>query len=169
MRLRLGLAALLLAPACGHAQAPGAPPTPESCAPGKYVCNVRVVEDMMSTPDGRWIVGTAMEAGAGGLYIIDPQTHTARAADITFGKAQPPFADCPGPPDLKLLQTHGLELKPGKGGVHTVYAVNHGGRESLEVFQLDASVVAHNADPGGLSLQLGQIRHLGRRRRGQHA
>ena len=130
--------ALMLAPAAAQAQ-PGLPAKSPPCAPGKFVCNVQVVEDMMATPDGRWIVGTAMNAGAGGLYIIDPKTHTARAADIIVQPAQPPFADCPGPPDMKLIRTHGLELRPGKDGVHTVYVVNHGGRESLEVFRLDAS------------------------------
>jgi hypothetical protein len=135
MRILPLVIAAALAPLAAHAQ----PAKTEPCAPGKFVCNVQVVEDMMATPDGRWIVGTAMTAGAGGLYIIDPRTHTARAADITVEKPAAPFADCPGPPDMKAIRTHGLELKPGKGAVSTIYAVNHGGRESLEVFRIDAS------------------------------
>jgi hypothetical protein len=130
--------ALVLAPAAARAQ-PGLPATSPACAPGKFVCNVQVVEDMAAVPGGRWIVGTAMNAGAGGLYIIDPRTHTAKAATIVMGKAEAPFADCPGPPDVKAVRTHGLDLKPGQGGISTVYAVNHGGRESIEVFKLDAT------------------------------
>src|SRR5207253_1753445 len=32
----------------------------------------------------------------------------------------------------------GLNLRPGANGVHTVYMVHHGFRESVEVFELDA-------------------------------
>jgi sugar lactone lactonase YvrE len=42
-------------------------------------------------------------------------------------------------PDLTGLATHGLEVIPGHAGVTTVYAVNHGGRESVEVFRLNAA------------------------------
>jgi hypothetical protein len=140
MTARATLLALALATAplgLARAQAPAAP-TP--CTPdGKvgYVCGLRSVEDMVAVPGGRWIVGTALQAGAGGLYIIDAKARTAKVADITFGPAQAPFADCTAP-DPKTLNTHGLEIRPGKDGVHTVYVVNHGGRESLEVFHLDA-------------------------------
>ena len=130
--------ALMLAPATAQAQ-PGLPAASPACAPGKFVCNVQVVEDMAAVPGGRWIVGSAMNAGAGGLYIIDSRTHTAKAAMIVMGKAEAPFADCPGPPDMKAVRTHGLDLKPGRDGTSTVYAVNHGGRESIEVFRLDAT------------------------------
>ncbi|MEI9892245.1 MAG: hypothetical protein WDN45_18895 [Caulobacteraceae bacterium] len=56
-----------------------------------------------------------------------------------MGKAQAPFARCPGPPDMKTLRTHGIDVKPGPGKTATIYAVAHGGRESIEVFRIDAS------------------------------
>jgi len=34
---------------------------------------------------------------------------------------------------------HGLSLRPAGNNRYTVYATNHGGRESIEVFELDAS------------------------------
>ena len=37
---------------------------------------------------------------------------------------------------------HGLSLRPAAAGRYTVYATNHGGRESVEVFELDASGAA---------------------------
>ena len=128
-----------------RAQAPAAPPPP--CLPEggiRYVCNVQVAEDMAVVPGGRWVVGSAMTAGAGGLYLIDTRTLTAHVPKIVMGKAQAPYARCPGPPDMKTLSTHGIDLKPspgktGKGKAGTVYAVAHGGRESIEVFRIDAS------------------------------
>lgn len=124
-----------------HAQAPGAAPSPP-CEPfgsTRYVCDVQVVEDMMVAPGGRWVIGSAMTAGAGGLYLIDSRSLKAHPARIVVGKAQAPYNRCPGPPDTKLLRTHGLDVKPGPGKTATIYAVAHGGRESVEVFRIDAS------------------------------
>ena len=36
------------------------------------------------------------------------------------------------------FSTHGLYLKAGRRSTHTLYAVHHGGRESIEVFTFDA-------------------------------
>ena len=64
-----------------------------------------------------------------------PDTASARA-DRTR------FANCPGPLDPKQAVLHGLALRPAAGGRYTVYATNHGGRESVEVFELSVG-------PGG--------------------
>ena len=145
MKAVLSLAlALALAPvqlAWSQAPAPAAA-IPPPCLPEggiRYVCNVQVVEDMMIVPGGRWVAGSAMTAGAGGLYLIDTATLKAHPAKIVMGKAQAPYARCPGPPDMKTLRTHGIDLKPGKGETATIYAVAHGARESIEVFKVDAS------------------------------
>jgi len=136
--------AMALAPvqlAWSQAPAPAAA-LPPPCLPEgqiRYVCNVRVVEDMMVVPGGRWVAGSAMTDGAGGLYLIDTRTLTAHPAKIVMGKAEAPFDRCPGPPDMKTLRTHGIDLKPGKGKTATVYAVAHGARESIEVFKIDAA------------------------------
>jgi hypothetical protein len=137
--------ALALAPvqlAWSQAPAP-APAVPPPCLPEggiRYVCNVQVVEDMMVVPGGRWVAGSAMASGAGGLYLIDTRTLTAHPAKIVMGKAVPPYDRCPGPPDMKTLRTHGIDLKPGIANSATIYAVAHGGRESIEVFKVDASL-----------------------------
>ncbi len=136
--------ALALAPvqlAWSQATPPAAAPPP--CLPEgstRYVCNVLVVEDMMVVPGGRWVAGSAMTAGAGGLYLIDTRTLSAHPAKIVMGKPAAPFDHCPGPPDMKTLRTHGIDLKPGAApNTATIYAVAHGGRESIEVFKVDAS------------------------------
>ena len=134
--------ALALAPVqLVRAQAPAAV-APPCVSEGliRYVCDVQVVEDMAVVPGGRWVAGSAMTAGAGGLYLIDTATLKAHPAKIVMGKAEAPYARCPGPPDMKTLRTHGLDLKPDKGlAMGTIYAVAHGARESIEVFKIDAS------------------------------
>jgi hypothetical protein len=139
-RLLWLLSALALAPlGFAQAQTPAPAAAPVPCTPnGKtgFVCGLSNVEDMVAIPGGRWILGSAMAAGAGGVYVIDARTHTAKAATLSFGPAQKPFAGCAAP-DMKLLRTHGLELRQGNDGAHTLYAVNHGGRESIEVFRVD--------------------------------
>jgi hypothetical protein len=52
--------------------------------------------------------------------------------------ASPAYPGCPGPPDPARFTVHGIDLRT-EGPARTVYAVNHGGRESIEVFRLDAS------------------------------
>ena len=117
-----------------------APPPCATEGKTRFVCDVQVVEDMMVVPGGRWVAGSAMTAGAGGLYLIDTRTLKAHTPKIVMGKAEAPFDRCPGPPDMKTLRTHGIDLKPGKGAsTATLYAVAHGGRESIEVFKVDAS------------------------------
>ena len=37
-----------------------------------------------------------------------------------------------------MFRTHGLAIREGKSSRHTLYVVNHGKRESIEVFELDA-------------------------------
>ncbi len=55
------------------------------------------------------------------------------------------FASCPGPLDPAKAVLHGLSLRPAQNGLYTVYATNHGGRQSIEVFELDARAAAPSA------------------------
>ena len=48
------------------------------------------------------------------------------------------YGACPGPLSATQAVTHGLYLKPGRRSVHTLYAVHHGDRESIEVFEVNA-------------------------------
>ncbi|HEY4029504.1 MAG TPA: SMP-30/gluconolactonase/LRE family protein [Caulobacteraceae bacterium] len=114
--------------------------------PLHYVCGANNVEDMIQVPGTRWLIGSNMyvgrtpKTGTDGLYLIDSDAKTVQRATIALGPEpkRGPFAGC-APPDLSKLASHGLELRPGKGGQHTLYAVNHGGRETIEVFRVDAN------------------------------
>ena len=127
----------------GPAHAADAP----SCAPVgslSFVCGVKNVEDIVRVPGTRWLIGSSMRLGkaaaqpGAALYLIDSEAKSAKTAAIASDPAKDgPFSNCPVP-DLRRLGTHGLELRDGEGGVHTLYAINHGGRESMEVFRVDA-------------------------------
>jgi hypothetical protein len=112
-----------------------------SCSPIgdlSFVCGLTNVEDLLPVNGGRWLVAGAYKAGSAGLYRVDPVAKTAKDVALSVGKPDPIYAGCSAP-DLKGLETHGLDVVPGAGAVATVYAVNHGGRESVEIFRLDAS------------------------------
>ena len=146
---------LALALSCAVAMAAAAGPHAARAAEGKacgedgplrYVCGAANVEDMIQIPGTRWLVGSNMyvgrtpKEGTAGLYLIDSDAKTVEPAAIAPGPEprDGPFAGC-APPDLSKLASHGLELRLGNGGRHTLYAVNHGGRETIEVFRVEAA------------------------------
>ena len=119
-----------------------------ACSPTgglNFICGLQAPEDLVLVPGTRWLIASGMSAGSG-LHLIDTQAKTARtffgagAAGARADKAK--FATCPGPLDPKQAILHGLSLRPAQAGRYTLYATNHGGRESIEVFDLDASGAA---------------------------
>jgi sugar lactone lactonase YvrE len=81
----------------------------------------------------------------GGIRVIDARNKTSTvaypAAASTDRLDAATYDSCPGPPDAEQkasFRTHGLAIREGANSVHTLYAVHHGKRESVEVFELDA-------------------------------
>lgn len=129
-----------------RAQAKGGPPAPPLMECGVHgdidiLCGTRSPEDLELTPDGKFIivsqfVGGPAGAGIAGLVLFDP-------AKKTFTKLTPasePLKDwgdpaCPGPIG-DALRPHGISLSKRSSGAIQVYVVNHGGRESIEMFEL---------------------------------
>ena len=114
------------------------------CAPAgglNFICGVQNPEDLVLVPSTRWLVASGMAPGSG-LHLVDTQGKMVRnlyAADVaTTRPDKTRYAKCPGPLDPKQATLHGLSLRPAQAGRYTVYATNHGGRESIEVFELDA-------------------------------
>jgi len=124
-----------------------APPTPPPCVAAgdvQFICGQRAPEDLVVVPGGQWVVAGAY-AGAGGINLIRVSNRTSIQAYPAAGAAETldakTYKSCPGVPDAATkakFQTHGLSLREGRNGVHTLYVVLHGGRESVEVFTLDA-------------------------------
>ncbi len=125
-----------------NAQPPPAPPPPP-CAPGaNVVCGQEAPEDLMTLgPD--WVVASSYAAsGKGGVMLIrvrDRMPFTAYpAASAKNQLDKKTYPDCPGPPTAKF-QTHGVYVEPSSGPRYKLFAVGHGDREAIEVFEIDAS------------------------------
>lgn len=146
MKLMRNMAALVGALAVAviglqaRAQQASAPvPAVDACASAgdlSFVCGLRNVEDLLPVAGGRWLVGSSYQDGSAGLYLIDTAAKSARAVRFSVAaQPDPRYAGCAAP-DFSHLLTHGLDVVEGADGAATVYAVNHGGRESVEIFRL---------------------------------
>lgn len=108
----------------------------------ELICGMKNVEDMVSIPQSTWIIGSGYgdeTPSSGGLYLINSSDNSWTKLDINLPPdlvAQKPFSDCPSPPDQSLFSIHGLSLAKNSDDTYTLYAVNHGGRESVEVFNI---------------------------------
>ena len=119
-----------------------------ACAPAdgiEFVCGLESPEDLVVLPGDEWVVAGAY-SGRGGINLIRVKDRVKVFAYPT-GQAVDQFdtktyrSACPGPPDTATkakFQIHGLSLVPGTNSVHRLFAVLHGGRESVEVFEVDA-------------------------------
>lgn len=122
-----------------------------ACAPSgglNFICGLQAPEDLVLVPGTRWLIAGGMAAGSG-LHLIDTQAKVARnlygPSVSTSSADKAKFAACPGPLDPKQAILHGLSLRPAQAGRYTLYATNHGGRESIEVFDVDARSAAPTA------------------------
>jgi hypothetical protein len=113
-----------------------------SCDPAAgltFICGVQNPEDLVPVPGTRWLLASGMAPGAG-LNLVDTQAKAVRTlyAPGTANASPDPkrFATCPAPLDARQAVLHGLALRPAAGGRYTIYATNHGGRESIEAFEL---------------------------------
>ena len=115
----------------------------EDCAPDgdvQFLCGPVSPEDFAQVPDSPWVIVPnmvdngpiqAVDTRDDSVVTIFPATAGARHDRAMYG-------GCPGPVTSEI-RPHGLYLRPGSGGRHTLYVVGHGARESIEVFELDAA------------------------------
>ena len=110
----------------------------------RYVCGLQAPEDLVLVPGSQWVLASSY-AGTGGINLINVRDHSTRVAfPAATAKERPDaktYKTCPGPPDAAekaKFVTHGLALRAGRNSTHTLYAVHHGSRESIEVFEVDA-------------------------------
>ena len=109
---------------------------------GKFICGINNAEDLIRVPDAPFVIASGrISAQAGPLYAV--QTQTAAVTEIFPTNALPPRAHrqashgCPGP--TRQFQPHGISIRPGEHGEHTLYVVGHGEREAIEIFALNVT------------------------------
>ena len=119
--------------------------TTAACKPddrASYICGLRNAEDLIHIKNTSWVL--AGQVGPpptdGGAYFINSKDGAVRKAAPDFSlPAAKPYAACPGAPGAETFSSHGLSIRYGTASVHEVLAINHNGRESIEVFDLDVT------------------------------
>ncbi|MFM2125973.1 MAG: hypothetical protein RL328_2424 [Acidobacteriota bacterium] len=158
--------ALAMGTAFAQQKGPVMPP-PDACGvhgDAEVICGTRSPEDMEVTPDGKFLIvpqfvtspgGPGVTSGLGGLYLFDPAAKKFSKLTATneplkdWGEAA-----CPGPIGDQLAP-HGTSLAKRSNGAWQLYVVNHGGRQSIEMFELKQmgtawSIVWHGCVPSAI-------------------
>jgi hypothetical protein len=135
--------------------------TPASAEVG-FIPDVYSAEDLAALPGSNWVIASGMAGpdNQGHLYAIDADAKTATVIFPTGGEGDFKLdASTYGEvdrPDLNDFSAVGVSLREGGSGVHTLYAVNHGGRAAIEVFEIDATASTPSATwVGMIPLQKG--------------
>jgi hypothetical protein len=117
----------------------------EADGKAKFICGLKSPEDLAHVPGSEWIIVSGMadaQSHRGQLYAVSPRDQSFKTIYPLEGSKtrhdRKTYGACPGPLPNGEFGAHGIDVKRGASGVHTLYAVNHAGRESFEVFELDA-------------------------------
>ncbi len=126
-----------------------ATPAAAQCDPEgdvQFICGPISPEDLALVPDTPWVIVASWEddgyvsaadsRDGGTLRLFPTPTSQPRHDRATYGA-------CPGM-TTDGFRAHGISLRPGRDGRHTLYVVRHGDREAVEVFEIDA----RGAEPG---------------------
>jgi hypothetical protein len=117
----------------------------DNCEPfgeDHFVCGIPSAEDLVQIPGTAWIIASGF-SGPYALNLIDTVNKSWRVLvpsdlfAVSHNRERFPF--CPGPPEMEFLVTHGLHISDANQGYSTLYAVGHGGREAIEVFDIEVS------------------------------
>ncbi len=113
------------------------------------ICGFQNPEDMVQLPGTSWLVISqfASPDGPGGSLLAFRVSDQHRRQLHPGAAGTPPVSaaagaprwgsvDCPGPPDPERFAPHGVDLSSRPGGGAVLAVVNHGGRESIEFFEV---------------------------------
>ncbi len=147
---RLCNLALLASAAFGTSQLLAQAPAPATadCSPKdglSFICGLQAVEDLVQVGDSRWLLGSGLGGSGrpGTLVLVDSR---AKIGAVIYPAANAPvahdarrFAACATPPDAKVFNAHGITIRAAGRNRYELLVVNHGGREAIEFFAVDAS------------------------------
>jgi hypothetical protein len=147
MQIKTLAGALVLGTAAvGGTQLASAADACEADGGTQFICGLSAPEDLIRVQDSNWIIVSGMADAAshrGQLYAIDAKTRAVKSvypvANAKVNHDKKTYGACPGPLPSDSFGAHGIDVKPKTKGVHTLYAVNHAVRESIEVFEMDVN------------------------------
>lgn len=133
-----GVGALLSSKATANAPSKETAP---SCNPEgdlQFICGPKNAEDLVHLVDTPWVI-TSGE----GLHLINVEDKTWQMLEIKYlpdnAEIAYPYETCPSPLQPGERFVHGINVRLQDNGLHELYAVNHVGRESVEVYDLDST------------------------------
>ena len=119
---------------CASANAAGVAPDVH------FIVGPRNAEDLVALGGGRWIVASGIAKGES-LKLIDAKTKQwlplDRGGPVAARQDMTRYAACPRPPVGTEFFTHGLSLREQTPGHAQLHVVMHGGRESIEIYDID--------------------------------
>ena len=110
-----------------------------------YICGLLNAEDLLSLGDTGMILTSGMsgEDVNGHIYLVNPLDDSweelVSGPNYSTNHDTGMFPDCPGPMDVSNYSAHGLALNETEANRFDLYITSHGGREAIEVFDLDMS------------------------------
>lgn len=133
------------------------------------ICGFQNPEDLALLDDGQTVVvsqyGSMTEDKSGSLALFDLDSESLRVvfprADVDETPVEPVALagwgdpQCPGPPGLEF-NPHGLDLATRPDGKQQLLVVNHGGRESVEFFEVTHRAGVWSIDWRGCAVPPGE-------------
>lgn len=103
----------------------------------EIVCGTVAPEDFERTPDDRFLIVSKMSRGEDkGLDLFEPETQTFTAIPLSAGK-RPGWGEAACTESIGgQIESHGISLSRRTSGEWQLYVVNHGVRESMEMYEL---------------------------------
>jgi hypothetical protein len=109
-----------------------------------FICGPVNAEDLVKVPGTDWVLASRMAGpgvSGGAIYLLNASDHRWRSLDLdAFPEARDTalYPDCPGKPTASAFSGHGIALDKNTDALKLL-AINHGGREAIEVFSLTAN------------------------------
>lgn len=130
--------------------------------PAPSLIAVPNAEDLALTADGRWVIASSMAPAmqrGGALYAVDVRTravHRLNAEHAVDDAGQTGAEACTAPVAAADFAPHGIALR-AQGGSEQLLVVNHGGREAIEIFRVEAGSPPRLAWQGCIPLPPGAM------------
>ena len=105
----------------------------------KFVCGPKNAEDLVLIPGTRWIVTSSGDTSSP-FYLIDSRNGAwQRVQPQVKRNPKVGIQGCQEPPPAAASNTHGLSVRAATGGRSILYAVGHGPREAIEIYDVDSN------------------------------
>lgn len=105
-----------------------------------FLCGTPRPEDVVRIPGTAWLIYSGFSDGAG-LKLVNTAARTMQQLEVLASDTheKPPWSQCDAAPAPAFFNTQGLTIRDLGGSRSTLHVVNHGERESIEIFSVDTS------------------------------